>query len=291
MKIIDLKALENTLTSEDEIWHGLEDRFQVHITIHDLYQRLHPVIQNPMQPGRHLHLHECCLRERFAISEWDRLCTRDCYQDLEVLAEKHAGPFLKCCWKGVTELVVPVFFHRDHLLTLTAGTFRGTFPSHIRLPAWYLKKHAQLPEVPFDELAVLSELLHAVGVALLHEAEERVALDETGRIGVIRRFLRTQAHRQVSIAELARELFLSPSRAGHLVRELTGKTFTQLLEDERMARADKLLRFSDRTISDIAATVGYINLGYFDRLFQRRFDLSPVQYRQKNRTPIRPVCS
>lgn len=59
--------------------------------------------------------------------------------------------------------------------------------------------------------------------------------------------------------------------------------FSTLLEDERRALASDWLRHSDRSVSQIAADLGYSEQSAFNRAFKRWFDTTPVAYRQQHR--------
>ena len=67
------------------------------------------------------------------------------------------------------------------------------------------------------------------------------------------------------------------------IKRKTGKNFTQLVQDKRMAQAAFLLKNTDRNIDKIANAIGYENLGYFHRIFRENFGVSPKTYRVQNR--------
>ncbi len=69
-----------------------------------------------------------------------------------------------------------------------------------------------------------------------------------------------------------------------LSRELhrrTGRTYTELVQEQRMAHAAKLLRETDMRVNDIARQVGYENISYFHRLFYAAYAMTPGQYRSR----------
>lgn len=63
------------------------------------------------------------------------------------------------------------------------------------------------------------------------------------------------------------------------IKEKTGQTFTQLMQERRLSQAIYLLQNSSMRITDIAAGVGYSNMSYFHRIFDARFGMSPKKYR------------
>jgi AraC-like DNA-binding protein/quercetin dioxygenase-like cupin family protein len=63
------------------------------------------------------------------------------------------------------------------------------------------------------------------------------------------------------------------------IKKQTGKNYTDLLQEKRMAQAAFLLKTTKMTVADIAISVGYENVSYFHRLFGKTYGLSPKKYR------------
>ena len=87
-----------------------------------------------------------------------------------------------------------------------------------------------------------------------------------------------------SFAELAEQLHYDASWLSRQIKRKTGKTYTQLVQEKRLAQASFLLRNTDRNVSDIALAVGYENCSYFHRIFSDAFGQSPRHYRMQERT-------
>lgn len=87
-----------------------------------------------------------------------------------------------------------------------------------------------------------------------------------------------------SFAELAQMLHYSPSWLSREIKRKTGKTFTQLVQERRLAQAAFLLKNTDRNVADISVAVGYENISYFHRTFARAYGRSPRSYRLQERT-------
>ena len=66
------------------------------------------------------------------------------------------------------------------------------------------------------------------------------------------------------------------------IKKQTGKNYTDLVQEKRMAQASFLLRTSKMNLADIAFSVGYENVSYFHRLFGKTFGTSPKKYRTLN---------
>lgn len=86
-------------------------------------------------------------------------------------------------------------------------------------------------------------------------------------------------YRDGSLTEIALRLHYDLPSLSRLIRRKTGKSYTELLQEKRLSQAAWLLRNTDRTVDEIARSVGYENMTYFHRLFRERFGQSPKQYR------------
>ena len=84
-----------------------------------------------------------------------------------------------------------------------------------------------------------------------------------------------------SFGELAEQLHYDASWLSREIKRKTGKTFTQLVQEKRLAQAAFLLRNTDRNVSDIAYAVGYENISYFHRIFAENYGKSPKHYRDE----------
>ena len=82
-----------------------------------------------------------------------------------------------------------------------------------------------------------------------------------------------------SLTELAKDLHYDFYWLSREIKKQTGKTYTELVQEKRLAQACFLLKNTDITISDIAIQVGYDNISYFHRIFKKRFNMSPKAYK------------
>ena len=84
-----------------------------------------------------------------------------------------------------------------------------------------------------------------------------------------------------SFAELAEQLHYDASWLSRQIKQKTGKTYTQLVQEKRLAQAAFLLCNTNRNVSDIACAVGYENISYFHRIFAQHYGKSPKHYRDE----------
>ena len=82
-----------------------------------------------------------------------------------------------------------------------------------------------------------------------------------------------------SLSSIAALLHYELPYLSRLIRQQTGKNYTELLQEKRLSQAAWLLRNTDRKVDEISLSVGYENISYFHRLFAARFGCTPKKYR------------
>ena len=86
-------------------------------------------------------------------------------------------------------------------------------------------------------------------------------------------------YRTGSFGEIAQQLHYDASWLSREIKRKTGKTYTQLLQEKRLAQAAFLLKNTNRNVSDISVAVGYENISYFHRIFSATYGKTPKHYR------------
>lgn len=84
----------------------------------------------------------------------------------------------------------------------------------------------------------------------------------------------------ITLKELSAFFNYSDRQITRILKDYTGKTFTQLLQEARLTKACELLKQPDASIHSIIETVGYSNATYFYSLFQKQYGLTPTEYRK-----------
>lgn len=111
-------------------------------------------------------------------------------------------------------------------------------------------------------LAADGVMMHLLKTRLL----ETVPDERSARIAA---FLREHAAAAVGLEDLARELGLSRSRTSFVVKQLFGKSFSRLLQAERVERARHYLAGSAEKLHDIARECGFSDEFHLSRVFRQ----------------------
>lgn len=83
----------------------------------------------------------------------------------------------------------------------------------------------------------------------------------------------------LSIGFIANEVAVSRMQLYRKIKEITGLTPTEYIRSLRLKYAEKLLRTTNRTVQEIIYLSGFNNKGYFYRVFARKHNKTPVEYR------------
>ncbi len=93
------------------------------------------------------------------------------------------------------------------------------------------------------------------------------------------RYLRGELAGEPTLASAAEAACLSPNYLAHLIKKETGRTFTELLTERRLALAQELLLATGERIGEIARRCGFADEAYFARRFRQWHGLSPRDWR------------
>ncbi len=131
----------------------------------------------------------------------------------------------------------------------------------------------------------MSQMTMALLFLLLTGHTETLLTDDQEDAAVFRvlRYVDTN-YAHCSFAEVVDQLHYDASWLSREIKRKTGKTYTQLVQEKRLAQAAFLLKNTDRNVSDISVAVGYENISYFHRIFTGAYGKSPKHYRMQERT-------
>lgn len=90
-------------------------------------------------------------------------------------------------------------------------------------------------------------------------------------------------YRDGELSQLAEQLHYDFYWLSKEIKKRTGKTYTELVQAKRLNQAAYLLTTTTRSVMDIALSVGYDNISYFHRIFQKRYGVTPRKYRVESR--------
>lgn len=131
---------------------------------------------------------------------------------------------------------------------------------------------------PQQITAVFMESYLAPGMELIKESQQT---STEGAVEKAIAYLKEDYQNpSLSLEETADYVGLEASYLSREFKRITKVNFIDYLTDFRLEQAKNLLAQSNLKINDIAEAVGY-NPSYFNRLFKKKFAITPGQYRKK----------
>ena len=107
--------------------------------------------------------------------------------------------------------------------------------------------------------------------------ENRKAME---RIKLILQIIEKDYREDLTVEEMAKALGFSQSHFMKFFKANMGKSFVQYLNDYRLTRAARFLAMTSRDVLEIAIDSGFSNISYFNRLFKKKFHMTPMEYRK-----------
>jgi AraC-like DNA-binding protein len=211
-------------------------------------------------------------------------CRTHCRYAMNEKCAKYQEPFVETCWKGVSEIVVPLWLDGIHYGMLDAGSWRQAESlTPAGLPKKFYAAYKKLPLLPetVEELKSILTVFSTGTLTLLKELNAFEAVPDT-RGNQIMEFVKAHAVEKIELANVAAHLNLSCSRTSYLIRKTLNKSFPELLNDERLQRVKTLLTTSNMTLNELAAQTGFNDEYYLARMFKRQNGQTPGQYKKRH---------
>ena len=175
-----------------------------------------------------------------------------------------------------------------HLLEKSRGGYSIHGPVRQRIVKW-MEMLEQLPLTSPRRVSVFIEMLGDLatgrGLRPLHPGGPPAVGPRPGRsqalLQTVLRYVENNSAREIIHQEVARLARLSPPAFCRFFKRQMGKTFSDHVNDVRLARACAELTDTDREIIGIAYLCGYNNLSHFNRRFRASFKCTPREYRRR----------
>ena len=100
-------------------------------------------------------------------------------------------------------------------------------------------------------------------------------------VDAIMRYLRENIDKKISLGDVCERFNYSRSFICKVFKQQTGESLITCFNRMKAKRAAKLLRETTKSVTDIAAELGFREIKYFDAVFKKHHGISPVQYREE----------
>lgn len=101
----------------------------------------------------------------------------------------------------------------------------------------------------------------------------------TRNIKIILDYIAENYSKPITIDELAEQVSLSKHYFMRFFKKYMGTTCIEYINDYRLNIAANLLLTTRMQITEIAVSIGITNLSYFNRIFRKKYNMTPKEYR------------
>ncbi len=113
-----------------------------------------------------------------------------------------------------------------------------------------------------------------------HSLKGNFYFSENEKIAEIQWFLCEHYNEKISLKQLSEKFYLSEAYLFELFKKNTGTTILNFIKELRMYKAVELLQSSEMSVKQIAEETGYMDAGYFNKLFRQKYECTPDQFRK-----------
>ncbi len=133
-----------------------------------------------------------------------------------------------------------------------------------------------------DLIWILGELAKQKGTRLASsDYDISQAKSNEQRINKVCTYLEENFSKPITVSNAAAIISISQSAFCKFFKRTTGKTFSDYLNDIRIGHACYQLIETDKQISTIARNAGYDSVSYFNRVFTKKKNSSPREFRKE----------
>ena len=93
-------------------------------------------------------------------------------------------------------------------------------------------------------------------------------------------YVKENLNKEITVKQTAKELGVNANYLSCLFHKEMGLSFIEFLNTERIKQAEKLLKYTNMQVQQIALFIGYSNTAYFIRTFYKYLGISPKNYRK-----------
>lgn len=98
-------------------------------------------------------------------------------------------------------------------------------------------------------------------------------------INIAIKYINENIHSPITIGEIAKMLYMSESNFCHLFKKMLGITPGEYIKNRKLELSTRYLQ--SESVTEVAYSLGYMNISYFIKIFKEKYNLTPKQYKIK----------
>lgn len=141
----------------------------------------------------------------------------------------------------------------------------------------YIQKVETLSDY-YAILALQSEMVVEFAKAV---AEIKTKGTSGNFVSSIRSYIFNHIEERIFVDDIAKELFINKSYLTTKFKSLTGKTLVEYITELKVNEAKRLLKLTDKSLSEISEQLAFSSQSYFQNVFKKQTGMTPVDFREK----------
>lgn len=131
-------------------------------------------------------------------------------------------------------------------------------------------------------ISILNDLAISEGQKILSvSSQEKEDFHNSDKIKTVYDYIQTNFSQTITLNEISKLVNMSPVSFNRFIKQRTGKTFIQYLNDTRISFASRWLLETDLSIGEISYKCGFNNIANFNRLFKQTKNLTPKEFKKE----------
>lgn len=142
---------------------------------------------------------------------------------------------------------------------------------------------------PFERLLSFLQILQELAVNANYKYlagqgfTSNLTVKESERVNLIYNYVKEYYNQQITLEDVAQKITMNKDSFCRFFKKTFRKSFFEFINEYKISMATKMLINTDLTASEIGYKVGYNNLSFFNRQFQKFVQMSPSKYRKMYR--------
>jgi len=192
------------------------------------------------------------------------------------------------CINGVYEYTRPVIIGEDVACIIYIGNILDETKGIKKLKKKLSGRDYLLDSLEknftFEQCEVLGSLLETYIRTLLNSVPSVNFNNFNPLIENIKNYIEANLEYDINITQIAKTFKYNEQYLGRIFKKETQMSFCNYINIQRIERAKILLEKTDDSVINIAITVGFNNVTYFNRMFKRNLSMTPLEYRKYSRS-------
>lgn len=251
-----------------------------------------------------LHFHEEFELNFIKNAKGARRVIGDHVEDIDDIEIVLVGPNLQHGWfthkcKGKTIEEITIQFHRDLFDDTFLQRNQMSFIRNLLLHSSrgiLFSKETSLAIMPrirqlthkqgFDSVLELMSLLHDLSTSRNFRMLSTDSFNieshsyNSRRIEKIMYFIKNNFNQNITLTDAAKIAGMTEVSLSRFFKQRTGKTYIDTLNEVRLGNASRMLIDTTHSINEIAYKCGFNNISNFNRLFKKKKDSTPKEFRE-----------